>query len=296
MIHTGRMRRAMSWKRATGVWRIVVALVALFVLVGACRSEDNATRSQLDDIRQRGVLRAGIRFDNPPHSFIDAEGRWVGFDIDIADALARELGVGLERVRVDELTRISFLKEKKIDVAVASMSHTIKRDREIDFSQTYFWTKQTFLVRRGQVESLAALVGKKVGMSRGSHAIGNWRTWLARNGYQGDPDIVEFSDKRAGMEAVRQGAIAGYAEDLTILSSFAKQDASLAVLAHEGIGMKQDGIGIRENDSKLRDEINFALQRMAVSGEYELIYDSWFGPDSNTPIPRESSIDVWPDG
>src|SRR5688572_14076176 len=122
MIHTGRMRRAMSWKRATGVWRIVVALVALFVLVGACRSEDNATRSQLDDIRQRGVLRAGIRFDNPPHSFIDAEGRWVGFDIDIADALARELGVGLERVRVDELTRISFLKEKKIDVAVASMS------------------------------------------------------------------------------------------------------------------------------------------------------------------------------
>ena len=296
MIHTGRMRRAMSWKRATGVWRIVVALVALFVLVGACRSEDNATRSQLDDIRQRGVLRAGIRFDNPPHSFIDAEGRWVGFDIDIADALARELGVGLERMRVDELTRISFLKEKKIDVAVASMSHTIKRDREIDFSQTYFWTKQTFLVRRGQAESLAALVGKKVGMSRGSHAIGNWRTWLARNGYQGDPDIVEFSDKRAGMEAVRQGAIAGYAEDLTILSSFAKQDASLAVLAHEGIGMKQDGIGIRENDSKLRDEVNFALQRIAASGEYELIYDSWFGPDSNTPIPRESSIEVWPDG
>ena len=58
----------------------------------------------------------------------------MGFDVDIPEALAEEMRVKLERVKVNELTRISYLKNGKIDVAVANMSHTAKRDEEIDFS------------------------------------------------------------------------------------------------------------------------------------------------------------------
>jgi polar amino acid transport system substrate-binding protein len=68
------------------------------------------------------------------------------------------------------------------------------------------------------------------------------------------------------------------------------------VLSGEGIGAKQDGVGIRENDSKLRDEVNYALQRIEASGKYDEIYDRWFGPDSDTPVPREQNIEVWPNG
>ena len=176
------------------------------------------------------------------------------------------------------------------------MSHTRKRDGQIDFSQTYFWSKQTFLVKKGKVRKLSELVDKRVGMSRGSHAIGNWRDWLARNGHSLDPSlIVEFGNKRAGVEAVHQGAIAGYAEDYEILSSLTKGDPSLAIL-DEAIGMKQDGIGVRENDSKIRDAVNFALQNIAKSGEYAKIYDRWFGPKSETPVPPAGEIEVWPNG
>jgi polar amino acid transport system substrate-binding protein len=242
------------------------------------------------------IDRAGVRLDNPPHSFIDEGGEWIGFDVDIAAALAEELDVELEMVRVDELTRISFLKNGKIDVAVASMSHTHKRDLEIDFSQTYFWSKQTFLVRKGEISSLEELVGETVGMDRGSSAIGNWRDWLADNGFPDDPEIVEFSDKQAAVEAVRQGAIAGWAEDYEILASFAKVDPSLAVLEGEGIGLKLDGIGVRENDSETLDAVNAALQRIAASGAYDEIYDRWFGPNSDTPIPPQGAIEIWPQG
>ena len=67
---------------------------------------------------------------------MDEHGRWIGFDVEIAEGLAKALGVKLEKVKVDQLTRISYLQTGQIDVAVASMSHTIKRDMEIDFSQT----------------------------------------------------------------------------------------------------------------------------------------------------------------
>lgn len=270
---------------------------ACMVLAAACKKDpDRATGSILDAVKARGVLRAGIRFDNPPHSFIGQDGSWVGFDVDIAEALAKQLSVKLERVKVDELTRISFLQNGQIDVAVASMSHTIKRDNQIDFSETYFWSNQTFLVRKGEATSLAELVGKKVGMNRGSHAIGNWRDWLQKHGHAFDSGlIVEFGNKPAAVEALRQGAIAGYAEDFEVLAGFAK-NPSLVVLANEAIGVKQDGIGVRQNDSKMRDAVNFALQRIAKSGLYDEIYNRWFGPQSTTPVPLQGRIEVWPDG
>jgi polar amino acid transport system substrate-binding protein len=283
--------------KGSGRWLILLFVAALAVgCANGSSGEASSGGTLLDDINKRGVLRAGIRFDNPPHSFIDEDGNWVGFDVDIAEALADELGVRLEKVKVDELTRISFLKNGKIDVAVASMSHTIEREHEVDFSQTYFWSKQTFLVRKGEIDSLDDLVGKTVGMDRGSSAIGNWRDWLAAHGHPEDAEIVEFGNKQAAAEAVRQGAIAGWAEDYEILASFAEEDPSLAVLGDESIGLKLDGVGVRENDSELRDAINHALQRIASSGRYREIYDRWFGPDADTPVPLQGEIEVWPQG
>jgi polar amino acid transport system substrate-binding protein len=284
------------WKiSARGLLGYIV--VACLPLMAACSnpsqpSDDVGT--VLESVQEQGFLRAGIRFDNPPHSYIDEEGNWIGFDVDIAEALADELGVELEKVKVDELTRISFLKNGKIDVAVASMSHTHEREAEIDFSQTYFWSKQTFLVRKGEVDSLDDLVGKTVGMDRGSSAIGNWQTWLKSHGYPDDPDIVEFGDKQAAAEAVRQGSIAGWAEDYEILASFAEVSPTLTVLGDESIGLKLDGVGVPENDSEMRDAVNAALQRIQTSGVYRRIYDRWFGPRSDTPVPVQGHIEVWP--
>jgi polar amino acid transport system substrate-binding protein len=279
---------------------LLLGVLLLALTASACGGGESdgggaAKAGTLAAVKQRGVVRAGIRFDNPPHSFIDEDGNWVGFDVDMAEAIAKSLAVKLEKVRVDELTRISFLQNRKIDIAVASMSHTHEREAEVDFSQTYFWSKQTFLVRKGDVGSLEDLVGKTVGMDRGSSAIGNWRDWLKSNGHDA-AEIVEFDEKQAAVEAVRQGAIAGWAEDYEILASFAKRDPSLTVLGNESIGLKLDGIGVRENDSEMRDAINAALQRIWSSGEYERIYDRWFGPQAETPVPLQGAVEVWPNG
>jgi polar amino acid transport system substrate-binding protein len=288
----------MRYPRAIGL--LLPAMLAALT-AGACGGDDSnggaaAKAGTLTAVEKRGAVRAGIRFDNPPHSFIDDDGNWVGFDVDIAEAVARQLGVRLERVRVDELTRISFLQNGKIDIAVASMSHTHEREAEVDFSQTYFWSKQTFLVRKDEIAALEDLVGKPVGMDRGSSAIGNWRDWLKANGHDAASEVVEFDEKQAAVEAVRQGAIAGWAEDYEILASFAKRDPSLSVLGDESIGLKLDGIGVRENDSEMRDAINAALQRIWSSGDYERIYDRWFGPRADTPVPLQGAVEVWPRG
>ncbi len=275
----------------------LAALLATSLLAAGCGDDGGDGSGTLSDVKSRKVVKAGIRTDNPPHSIVDEKGELQGFDVDIARAVARELGVRLEIVKVDELTRISFLENRKIDMAVASMSHTLKREDEVDFSQTYFFSKQTFLVRSDSgIDSLRELAGKRVGASRGSSSLGNWRTWLEDHGLPSDPTIVEFDDKQAGVKAVQQGRIEGYTEDAEVLVSFAKQNDGLKVLTGEGTGLKLDGIGVRENDSDWRDAINVALQAIESSGEYDRIYDRWFGPNSEVPLRREGSIEVWPEG
>jgi polar amino acid transport system substrate-binding protein len=277
-----------------------LVLAAALAGCGKAASEpasSGTSASVLDQVKQRGAIRVGIRSDNPPHSFTDDGGNWVGFDVDIANAVAKNLGVRLEPVKVDELTRISYLQNGRIDLAIASISKTKKRAKQVDFSETYFFSKQSFLVRDGTVKSYADLVGKRVGASRGSSSIGNWTNWLTANGHPGTPDIVQFGDKQAAVAAVKQGAISGWAEDYEVLAAYAKKTPGLHVLDDPGgIGVKLDGIAMRKNQSDLQLAVNTALQQIASSGQYDTIYDRWFGPKSATPVPRQGSIEVWPNG
>lgn len=248
--------------------------------------------SHLEHVQQEGTIRIGVRFDNPPLSYIDEDGNWVGFDVDLAKELAERLGAELEMVRVDETTRISFLQEGKIDIAVASMNHTRSRDDAVDFSVTYFWDQQTFLVRKGEFDSIEDLYGRIVAMNAGSSAIDAWNRYVDSKGGERS-DIVEFTDKLAAVQALRDGAVDGYAEDGITLAALAAGDSSLELLSG-GFNPVQFGVGIPENDSEMRDAVNYALQDIWKDGTYFEIYDRWLGPEAAVQLPLGGQMEIWP--
>ena len=235
------------------------SLFMLFALLaaGCTAGAAPAPSSSYDEVKADGKIRAGVRFDNPPLSFVDDAGNWVGFDVDLANALAAEMGLELEMVKVDETTRISFLQEDKIDMAVASMNHTRPRDAAVDFSITYFWDNQSFLVRTGSYGSLEEIMGQKVAANAGSSAIPSWQAYSASAGGP-PPEIVEFTDKLAAMQALRDGAVEGYTEDNITLLALAAGDPGLELIPG-GHNPVQFGIGLPENDSEWRDAVNRGL-------------------------------------
>ena len=267
-----------------------LSLLAVF-LISACSGDDSA--STYDQVTKDNLVRVGIRFDNPPLSFIDEGGEWVGFDVDLADQLAERLGVEIDRVRVDETTRISFLQEGKIDLAVASMNHTRPREDAIDFSVTYFWDNQSFLVRKGTYGTLADIMGEKVAANAGSSTIPAWRAYSAAHSGP-EPEIVEFTDKIAAMQALRDGAVEGYTEDNITLLALAAGDPELELIPG-GFNPVQFGLGLPVNDSAWRDQVNYALQEIWKDGSYMAIYDKWFGPGAAVPLPLGGEMEIWPD-
>jgi polar amino acid transport system substrate-binding protein len=256
-----------------------------------------SSESLYNAVKSRGTLRVGVRPDDPPHSFLNGQGKLVGFDVDIAAAIARYWHVKLQLVIVNELTRISYLQNGRIDLAVTSISKTVRRAEQIDFSGTYFYSDQTILVRKGKYHHLSDLAGQAIAVDRGSNAGNSWLAWLKAHGHPGDTHVEDFGDKQASLNAVKQGAVAGWAEDYELLAAYARKDPSLSIIQDPGgVGVKLDGVGMHKNDSALMLEVNLALQRITSSGAYDKIYNQWFGPHSATPVPRMGSIEVWPNG
>ncbi len=271
---------------------ILFLLLTSFILA-ACQSGGDAAQSTYDQVQEAGKVRIGTRNDNPPMSFIDESGDWVGFDVDLANALAEKLGVEPELIVVDGTTRISFLQDGEVDMSVASMNHTRDREDAVDFSITYFWDNQSFLIRKGTYSSIDELMGQTVAANAGSSAIPSWQAYSAGMGGAA-PDIVEFDDKQAAMQALRDGAVEGYTEDNITMLSLAAGDPDLELLPG-GHNPVQFGIGLPNDDSLWRDQVNYALQELWKDGTYQEIYDRWFvGPDRILDLPLGGEMEVWP--
>jgi len=271
----------------------IIFVVLFSLLLAACSGNSANDASTLDRVIEEGKVRIGVRFDNPPLSYITDDGAWVGFDIDLANAVADQMGLEIELVKVDGTTRISFLQEGKIDMAVASMNHTRSRDDAIDFSITYFWDNQSFLIRKGTYASLDEIMGKKVAANAGSSTIDSWTAYSQDMGGPA-PEIVEFTDKLAAMQALRDGVVEGYTEDNITLLALAAGDPELELIPG-GHNKVQFGIGLPNNDSVWRDQVNYALQDLWKNGTYQEIYDKWFvGPDAALPLRLSGEMEIWP--
>lgn len=273
---------------------IPVLLLAIVFVVSACASSGpSSVASTADSVASEGVVRIGVRFDNPPLSYLEQDGKWVGFDVDLANALAEKMGYELDMVQVDGTTRISFLQEGKVDMSVASMNHTRSRDDAVDFSITYFWDNQSFLIRKGTYASLDEIMGEKVAANAGSSTIDSWTAYSAAHGGP-TPEMVEFTDKLAAMQALRDGGVEGYTEDNITLLALAAGDPNLELIPG-GHNKVQFGIGLPNDDSAWRDQVNYALQELWKDGTYQEIYEKWFvGPEAVVPLPLSGEMEIWP--
>lgn len=135
----------------------IVALVLALVLVLGC----SAFASTLEEIQERGTLRAGVSLGGLPMGSRDDNGNPIGFDYEYAVKMAEELGVELELIETDGDTRIPSLTSDRVDVIFANITGTLQRALVIDFSIPYIVTGIRMLAQADStVESLEDINSK----------------------------------------------------------------------------------------------------------------------------------------
>jgi len=189
--------------------RFLLLAVVLCATVGCGARPDQ--RDDLAAITAAGTVRIGVKTDAPPFGG-KVGGELIGFDIDIARAIADHLGVQAEFVPVSSADRFAKLNQGAVDIVIATATITRGREREVDFSLPYFQDGQGLLV--GAASAIAGyqdLAGKRVVAARGSTSLANLRQ------YAPDAVVVEVDGTAQLLPTLVAGRADAATSDVLIL-------------------------------------------------------------------------------
>jgi polar amino acid transport system substrate-binding protein len=238
---------------------------------------------KLEDVKSKKILKAGVKHDFKPFGFKNEKGEVVGFDIDLLQYIADNLGVKLKLMRVTSKTRIPMVKAGMIDIAAASMTHTVERDVPIDFSQSYFYDGQSILVRSdSKATSYKDFLVKKVAAIKGATSGSNFAT------LQPSALIIYYDNYDQALSALKAGLVEAVTTDFAWCSTQANDSEGKLKVIGGTLTFEPYGMGVAENESNFRDAINLAIQQSVKDGTYEKLYIKWFG------IPAPKLPEVWP--
>lgn len=241
----------------------------------------------LVDVKAKGVLVAGVKDSLPPFGYIDEKSREiVGYDIDFIQAIAGKLGVRVELKPVTSASRMPQLQEGNIDIIAATMTKNPERAKQIDFSHTYFFTGQKFITKKGSVNTLQDLEGKKIGTAKGSTSEQNVKQAIP------SATVLSFDDYPQAFLALQQGKVAAVTTDEAILAGILAKAPNKEQFEIPALQISDEpyGLGMRKDDKNFVDFVNKTLIEMEQNGEAKQIFEKWFGPDTQFALQRNFTI------
>lgn len=274
-----------------------IAITAITLVLTLSSQTPSWAGKVLDKIKQTGVITAGARKDAIPFGYMNEKGQWVGYSLDILELIRKEtekqLGkpIKLQLVEVTPENRFTKIKDQSIDIECGSTTVTWQREKEVDFSVSYFASGTKLLVKKGsELGTVESLAGMKIGV------IPNTTNEKAIKLQQPAAQLVTVKDRFDGLQKLEKGEIDGFASDGIILEGL-KQNASnsnaLEIVPEFPYMYESYACAIPQDESQWRDLVNYSLiqymegivsdQQSAVT-----IYERWFGFNGKVPYSRET--------
>jgi polar amino acid transport system substrate-binding protein len=263
---------------------------ALALLVAAFAA--GAAAQELPErIKKAGKIVAATQPNYAPISYKDpASNQLMGFDIELGEALAKELGVKVEWQETAFAQMISSLVTGRVDIVMAGMSDLPGRREQVDFvdylkTGAQFYTSQA---NAATIKTPADLCGKKVGASRSTNWPAQIEEWSKQNCVsKGRPaiDVVGTEGSIDARTQLKSGRLDGGVQGSETLSYFQKLEPNTYVILGSAFTESLMGIPTPKTEPQLRDAVKGALERLQKNGTYDQI-SAKYGLQANklTPI------------
>ena len=207
---------------------ILLLIFTIFIFCGCSKPQKEPVVNTLDDITKRGEVIIGIKTDTYPFGFKDKNGKYTGYDIDLANMIGQEIFQKKGKVKFVPVTasdRMMKLFSEDVDMIVATMSVTPSRLQIMDFSDPYYIAGQAVLVKKGsKIKGLRDLNGKKAIIVFGTSSESSLRAAVPR------VSIIGYKTYNEAVKALKQGKADAIVSDDTILIGLSLKDANLVLL------------------------------------------------------------------
>ena len=235
------------------------------------------------DIRARGRLIVGLDIGSNLFSFRDPiTGEIVGFDVDIAGEVARDIFGNPSQVEYRILSsdeRVTALQKSEVDIVVKTMTITCDRRKQVNFSTVYLDASQRILASRDSpVTKPADLSGKRVCVAKGTTSLHRIRE------ISPPPIVVEVVNWADCLVTLQQRQVDAVSTDDSILAGLVSQDPYLHIVG-PNMGSQPYGIGVKLENTGLVRFVNGTLERVRRDGTWNALYRKWLTVLGIAPAP-----------
>ncbi|MEG0798034.1 MAG: basic amino acid ABC transporter substrate-binding protein [Acidaminococcaceae bacterium] len=243
----------------------MVLAIALGLLTG-CGGEKKAAEK---------VLRVGTEPTFAPFEF-QKEGskEYTGFDMDLARALGKQMGMKVEIVNMGFDGLIPALNAGNIDVVAAGMTITPERAQKVAFTKDYYQSGLTVMVQKANstIKGIEDLKGKRIAVQIGTTGA------MEAHKIQG-ATVIEFNTNPEAALELKNGGVDAVVNDLPVVAYFLEQGGGKAYAKMTGkvVTSEKYGLAAKKGNDKLVSEMDQALATLKKNGEYDKIYKTWFG-------------------
>lgn len=238
--------------------------------------------ADLAEILEEGTIQIAVPESFPPFGSLGPEGEYVGYDVDVANMIAADLGVELELVPVTSNQRIPFLETDRVDLVVSSMGANPERAKSIDFTSAYApFFSAAYAAPDVEVTSVEDLSGLKVGLTGGT-----LEDLEITEDAPEDAEIIRFGDNAATLAAYTSGQIDVLVTGNTVAAQLGKDNPDLELESKFTIKESPAFIGVKKGNDDLRRWTNVFILHKTLGGELDELSQKHLGQ----PLPNLPSL------
>lgn len=262
-------------KKFLGTLLVASALILMTACSAEPKSATNTNNSSsaasnadnsglLDKIKEKGELVMGTSPDFPPFEFpaqVDGKKEIVGTDVDIAKAVADSLGVDLKIMELDFNNLLPSMQAGKLDLVLAGVSATEERQKNADFSVSYFTPSQKIVVKKDNLDqytSIESFKGKNVGAQQGSIQEDVAKEQLA------DAKLVSIPKNTTMLIQVANGGLDAMVLEGVIAENYVAKNPDLAIADVELASADDEAyaVALPKNSGALKEEVDKVINNL----------------------------------
>lgn len=248
-----------------------IGLFALAALIGGCGGQKQESKGG-------EVLKVACNADFAPFEFQDASGKeYVGFDMDLIRAIGKEMGVEVQIQNINFDGLIPALDAGNIDVVITGMTITPERAQKVGFSKPYYQSGLTIAVKNDnqEIHGFKDLEGRTIAVQIGTTGANEAKKIKGAK-------VKEFNSSADTFLELKAGGVEAVINDRPVNDYYIAQGGSKdAKTLEEILTAEEYGIAVNKNNAELLKKIDGALDKVKASGEYDKIYEKWFGKKSS---------------
>ncbi len=260
---------------------------------GSSSSSDSASTSgfrSLDEIKNSGKIIIGVFSDKSPFGYVDENGEYQGYDVELARQIGEDLGVEVEFVSTEAANRVEYLETNKVDLILANFTVTEERAEKVDFAEPYMNVALGVVSHKDNVlTSIDGISGRTVIVISGTTA----ETYLTK--HYPDLKLEKYDTYAAAKTAFENNKDAVWANDNTEVIAFAKSSGSDEyVVGIEELGDKDTiAPAVAKGNSELLNWVNDELYTLGgkdfFHSDYEKTLLDTYGADYEDTLVVEPS-------